>query len=227
MIVFVILVAASKQGAIKMGPDHAKPQFNLFTWTAMLFAAGIGVDLMFFWVSEPVSQYYAPPVGEGQKLEAARQAVVWTLFHYGITGWAMYALMGMAFGYFAYRFDMPLSIRSAQYPLIGRRIHGAAGDAVGTAALLGTIFGVATCLGIGVVQLNVGLRYLFGVPKNLAVQSALIALGVLMAVASCASGVGKGIRRLSELNIILAIGLMLYVLITGCTASCWMRSSRA
>ena len=169
VIVFVILVAASKQGTIKMGPDHAKPQFNLFTWTAMLFAAGIGVDLMFFSVSEPVSQYYAPPVGDGQNLEAARQAVVWTLFHYGITGWAMYAL-------------------------IGRRIHGVAGDAVDTAALLGTIFGVATSLGIGVVQLNFGLRYLFGVPENLAVQSALIALGVLMAVASCVSGVDKGIR---------------------------------
>nr|WP_270263264.1 choline BCCT transporter BetT [Kocuria marina] len=218
VIVFVILVAASKQGTIKMGPDHAKPQFNLFTWTAMLFAAGIGVDLMFFSVSEPVSQYYAPPVGDGQNLEAARQAVVWTLFHYGITGWAMYALMGMAFGYFAYRFGMPLSIRSALYPLIGRRIHGVAGDAVDTAALLGTIFGVATSLGIGVVQLNFGLRYLFGVPENLAVQSALIALGVLMAVASCVSGVDKGIRRLSELNIILAVGLMLYVLITGRTA---------
>lgn len=91
IIVFVVIVAASKQGNIKMGPGHAKPQFNMFTWTAMLFAAGIGVDLMFFSVSEPVSQYYAPPVGEGQNLEAARQAVVWTLFHYGITGWAMYA----------------------------------------------------------------------------------------------------------------------------------------
>ena len=157
-------------------------------------------------------------MGDGQNLEAARQAVVWTLFHYGITGWAMYALMGMAFGYFAYRFGMPLSIRSALYPLIGRRIHGVAGDAVDTAALLGTIFGVATSLGIGVVQLNFGLRYLFGVPENLAVQSALIALGVLMAVASCVSGVDKGIRRLSELNIVLAIGLMLYVLITGRTA---------
>lgn len=218
IIVFVVIVATSKQGNIKMGPDHAKPQFNMFTWTAMLFAAGIGVDLMFFSVSEPVSQYYAPPVGEGQNLEAARQAVVWTLFHYGITGWAMYALMGMAFGYFAYRFGMPLSIRSALYPLIGKRIHGLAGDAVDTAALLGTIFGVATSLGIGVVQLNFGLQFLFGVPENLAVQSALIALGVLMAVASCVSGVDKGIRRLSELNIILAIGLMLYVLIAGRTA---------
>ncbi|RKQ34080.1 choline BCCT transporter BetT [Kocuria tytonis] len=218
VIVFVITVAASRGGTVRMGPDHARPQFNMFTWTAMLFAAGIGVDLMFFSVSEPVSQYLAPPTGDGQNLEAARQALVWTLFHYGITGWAMYALMGMAFGYFAYRFGMPLSIRSALYPLLGKRIHGVAGDAVDTAALLGTVFGVATSLGIGVVQLNYGLKSLFGVPENLAVQSALIAVGVGMAVVSCVSGVDKGIRRLSELNIVLAIGLMLYVLVAGRTA---------
>ncbi|MDO4919315.1 choline BCCT transporter BetT [Kocuria sp.] len=218
VIVFVVAVAVSRGGAVRMGPDHARPQFNMFTWTAMLFAAGIGVDLMFFSVSEPVSQYFAPPSGDGQNLGAARQAVVWTLFHYGITGWAMYALMGMAFGYFAYRFGMPLSIRSALYPLLGRRIHGVAGDAVDTAALLGTVFGVATSLGIGVVQLNYGLKTLFGVPETLAVQSALIAVGVGMAVVSCVSGVDKGIRRLSELNIVLAIGLMLYVLVAGRTA---------
>ncbi len=218
VIAFVVMVAASRGGKVRMGPDHARPQFNMFTWTAMLFAAGIGVDLMFFSVSEPVSQYFAPPTGDGQNLEAARQAVVWTLFHYGITGWAMYALMGMAFGYFAYRFGMPLSIRSALYPLLGRRIHGAAGDAVDTAALLGTVFGVATSLGIGVVQLNYGLKSLFGLPENLAVQSALIVVGVGMAVVSCVSGVDKGIRRLSELNIVLAIGLMLYVLVAGRTS---------
>ncbi|WP_112235437.1 choline BCCT transporter BetT [Kocuria sp. BT304] len=218
VIAFVVMVAASRGGKVRMGPDHARPQFNMFTWTAMLFAAGIGVDLMFFSVSEPVSQYFAPPTGDGQNLEAARQAVVWTLFHYGITGWAMYALMGMAFGYFAYRFGMPLSIRSALYPLLGRRIHGVAGDAVDTAALLGTVFGVATSLGIGVVQLNYGLKSLFGLPENLAVQSALIVVGVGMAVVSCVSGVDKGIRRLSELNIVLAIGLMLYVLVAGRTS---------
>lgn len=218
VIAFVVMVAASRGGKVRMGPDHARPQFNMFTWTAMLFAAGIGVDLMFFSVSEPVSQYFAPPTGDGQNLEAARQAVVWTLFHYGITGWAMYALMGMAFGYFAYRFGMPLSIRSALYPLLGRRIHGAAGDAVDTAALLGTVFGVATSLGIGVVQLNYGLKSLFGLPENLGVQSALIVVGVGMAVVSCVSGVDKGIRRLSELNIVLAIGLMLYVLVAGRTS---------
>ena len=109
----------------------------------MLFAAGIGVDLMFFAVAEPVTQYYTPPVGPGETREAAEQAVVWALFHYGITGWAMYALMGLAFGYYAYRLNMPLAIRSALYPLIGKRAQGPVGDAVDVAAMLGTVFGIA------------------------------------------------------------------------------------
>jgi len=172
--VFVLVVAFSREGTIKMGPDHSKPQYNLFTWTAMLFAAGIGIDLLFFSVAEPVTQYYGPPAGEGGTAEATRMAVVWTLFHYGVTGWAMYALMGMAFGYFAYRWNMPLSIRSALYPLIGKRVQGRTGDVVDIAALLGTIFGVATSLGIGVVQLNYGLYLLFGIEEGTAAQIGLI-----------------------------------------------------
>ncbi|GAB3250126.1 BCCT family transporter [Arthrobacter pigmenti] len=216
-VVFVIFIAASRYGSIKLGPEQSKPQFNLFTWTAMLFAAGIGIDLMFFSVSEPVTQYFAPPVGGGESVAAARQAVVWTLFHYGITGWAMYALMGMALGYFSYRHNLPLSIRSALYPIIGKRIWGRAGDAVDIAAVLGTIFGIATSLGIGVVQLNYGLRFMFGVEENVGWQIALIALAVVMATISVLTGVEKGIRRLSELNVILAIGLMLFILVSGRT----------
>ncbi|WP_129360777.1 MULTISPECIES: choline BCCT transporter BetT [Micrococcaceae] len=217
VLVFIVIIAASKQGKIRLGPDHSRPQFPLFSWAAMLFAAGIGVDLMFYSVLEPVTQYYTPAQGNGESAEAARQAVVWTLFHYGLTGWGMYALMGLAFGYFAYRFNLPLSIRSALYPIIGKRIKGAAGDAVDIAALLGTIFGVATSLGIGVVQINYGLQFLFDVPQGVGVQAGLIAVSVLMAIASAVSGVDKGIRRLSELNIYLAIALLLYVLIFGDT----------
>ncbi|MGQ1798162.1 choline BCCT transporter BetT [Kocuria oceani] len=215
---FVVVVAVSREGTIKMGPDHSKPQYNLFTWTAMLFAAGIGIDLLFFSVAEPVTQYYGPPAGEGGTMEATRMAVVWTLFHYGVIGWAMYALMGMAFGYFAYRWNMPLSIRSALYPLIGKRVHGRAGDAVDIAALLGTIFGVATSLGIGVVQLNYGLYLLFGIEEGVAAQTALIVVAVVMATASCVSGVDKGIRRLSELNVLMAVALVAWVLLAGRTS---------
>lgn len=217
-VLFMLYIAISRSGHIKLGPDHAKPQFGLFSWASMLFAAGIGIDLLFFSVAEPVAQFYGPPTGDAETIEAARQAVVFTLFHYGVTGWALYALMGMAFGYFAYRLNMPLTIRSALYPIIGKRIHGPAGEAVEIAAMLGTVFGVATSLGIGVVQLNYGLRVLFGVSENTSWQIALIVVAVTVAIASAVSGVDKGIRRLSELNVGLAIGLMLYILITGRTA---------
>lgn len=218
VVVFVVVTAMSKVGKTKLGPDHSKPQFGMFTWASMLFAAGIGIDLMFFSVSEPVSQYLAPPTGDGGTADAARQALVWTLFHYGITGWALYALMGLALGYFAYRHNLPLSIRSALYPIFGKKIDGPIGHAVDIAALLGTIFGIATSLGIGVVQLNYGLTFMFGIPENLGVQIALIALSVVMATVSVVSGVEKGIRRMSELNVILAVGLMLFVLIAGKTS---------
>jgi choline/glycine/proline betaine transport protein len=210
-LVFVVFIAASRYGRIKLGPQHSKPDFSMFAWASMLFAAGIGIDLMFFSVSGPVSHYLAPPEGAAETVEAARQAVVWTLFHYGVTGWAMYALMGMVLGYFAYRYKLPLSIRSALYPIIGKRVHGRIGDAVDIAAVLGTIFGIAVSLGIGVVQLNYGLYLMFGIPEGTGAQIGLIALAVVMATISAVTGVDKGIRLMSELNVILAVLLMVYV----------------
>lgn len=176
ILVFVVFIAASRYGKVTLGPDGSKPNYSMFAWASMLFAAGIGIDLMFFSVTEPITQYLAPPEGTPETVESARQAVVWTLFHYGITGWAMYALMGMVLACFAFRHSLPLSIRSALYPLIGRRIHGRLGDAVDLAAVLGTVFGIATSLGIGVVQLNFGLHFLFGVEQGVAAQIGLIVL---------------------------------------------------
>lgn len=216
-IVFVIFIATSRFGNIKLGPEQSKPEFSLLSWSAMLFAAGIGIDLMFFSVAEPVTQYMLPPTGEGETLEAARQSMVWTLFHYGLTGWSMYALMGIALGYFSYRYNLPLTIRSALYPIFGNRINGPIGHTVDIAAVLGTIFGIATTLGIGVVQLNYGLKVLFDLPQGLTVQGGLIFLSVIMAVISATSGVNKGIRILSELNVLLALGLILFILFVGDT----------
>lgn len=216
-IVFVIFIATSRFGNIKLGPEQSKPEFSLLSWSAMLFAAGIGIDLMFFSVAEPVTQYMLPPTGEGETLEAARQSMVWTLFHYGLTGWSMYALMGIALGYFSYRYNLPLTIRSALYPIFGHRINGPIGHTVDIAAVLGTIFGIATTLGIGVVQLNYGLKVLFDLPQGLTVQGGLIFLSVIMAVISATSGVNKGIRILSELNVLLALGLILFILFVGDT----------
>ncbi|KHS76160.1 choline transporter [Pectobacterium brasiliense] len=216
-IVFIIFIASSRFGSIKLGPEQSKPEFSLMSWAAMLFAAGIGIDLMFFSVAEPITQYMMPPEGQGQTIEAARQAMVWTLFHYGLTGWSMYALMGIALGYFSYRYNLPLTIRSALYPIFGKRINGPIGHSVDIAAVLGTIFGIATTLGIGVVQLNYGLKVLFQIPENLTVQASLILLSVVMATISVTSGVNRGIRFLSELNVLLALGLILFLLFWGDT----------
>lgn len=217
VLVFVVYLAISRYGSIRLGPDHSKPEFSTFAWASMLFAAGIGTDVMFFAVAEPVSQYMQPPSGDPQTIEAARDATVWTLFHYGLSGWGLYALMGLALGYFTYRLNLPLAVRSALYPIFGRRIDGALGHSVDTAAVLGTIFGVATSLGIGVVFLNQGLNILFGTPVGLGAQIALVVLAVAIAAISATTGVDKGIRFLSQLNVILALGLAGWVLITGRT----------
>ena len=217
VVVFVLIVAFSRVGGTRMGPDHSLPKYNMFTWAAMLFAAGIGVDLMFFGISGPATNFLTPPDVPAGSDEAARMATIWTIFHYGIPGWAMYALMGMAFGLFAYRYHLPLSIRSALAPIFGKRIHGAVGHVAEIGATIGTIFGISVSLGIGVVFLNFGLSALFGIPNSMAVQIALMALAVFITILSTVSGVDKGIRRLSELNVILALVLMLWVLFSGST----------
>lgn len=218
VLVFVLYLAMSRYGKIRLGPEHSRPEFTTTEWAAMLFAAGIGTDLMFFAVNEPVAQFLAPPSAEAESVEAAREATVWTMFHYGITGWAMYALMGIALGYFAYRLNLPLAIRSALYPIFGKRIYGPSGTLVDIAAVVGTIIGVATSLGIGAVGLNVGLNLLFDIPIGLGAQISLVALGIGTATVSAFTGVDRGIKVLSMLNLYVTIGLALYILVTGRTS---------
>ncbi len=215
---FVLWVALSKEGDVRIGPDHSRPQYKLVTWVAMLFAAGVGIDMLFFSVTGPVVQYLHPPSGEGGTSAAMQDAVVWTMFHYGIAGWAMYALLGMAMGYFAYRWGMPLSIRAALYPLLGRRVRGPLGDGISIIALVGTVFGVATSMGIGVVLLNVGFSLIFGLEQGLALQIALVIGAVVLTIAATTSGVDRGIRWISELNLWSAVAMMVYILFTGQTA---------
>ena len=218
VILFVLWVALSKEGSVRLGPDHSRPQYSLFTWVAMLFAAGVGIDMLFYSVTGPITQYMTPPAATPESAAAAQDAVVWTMFHYGIAGWSMYALLGMAMGYFAYRWGMPLSIRAALYPLLGKRVRGATGDVIDIFALVGTVFGVATSMGIGVVLLDVGFAWLFGLPEGLSLQIALVLVAVIMTVAACTSGVDKGIRLISELNLWAAGAMMLYILVTGKTS---------
>lgn len=216
-LVFVVLIGVSRFGKIRLGPDHSRPEFSLLSWSAMLFAAGLGGAILFFVVSEPLTHYLNPPVGEGGTREAQREAIVHTFMHWGISGWGLYVLMGMALAYFSYRHRLPLAIRSTLYPLIGKRIYGPIGNAVDIAAVLATVFGIATALGIGVMQMNYGLTYLLGVPEGLPAQIMLIVLVVTMATLSVVSGVKRGIRRLSELNLLMVAGIVVLVLIQGDT----------
>lgn len=216
-LVFVVGVAISNFGKLKLGPDHSTPDYNYVTWLSMLFAAGMGIGLMFFGVAEPVMHYAAPPEGAPATMNAAQQAMRITFFHWGIHAWAVYAVVALSLAYFAYRHDLPLRIRSCLYPLIGERIHGPLGHAVDTFAVLGTIFGLATSLGLGVIQINSGLNYLLKIDVTLMTQIILIIVISLIATASVVTGLDKGVRRLSELNMILAAVLMLFVLATGPT----------
>ena len=218
VLLFVLFLGFSRYGSVRLGPEHSRPEFSTGAWASMLFAAGIGTDLIFYAVYEPSTQYLSPPAIEGGTVEAAREATVWTLFHYGLSGWGMYSLMGMALAYFAYRVGLPLAVRSALYPIIGKRVNGPIGTAADTAAILGTIFGVATSLGIGVVSLNVGLSIVFGLPNGLPVQIALVVLAIVIATVSAVTGVDKGIKLISQFNVLLAIALAGYILVTGKTA---------
>ncbi|MBB6598226.1 choline BCCT transporter BetT [Luteimonas sp. MC1825] len=215
---FVLWVAFSKEGDVRLGPDHSRPQYKLGTWVAMLFAAGVGIDMLFYSVTGPVVQYLYPPSGDGSSAAAMQDAVVWTMFHYGIAGWAMYALLGMAMGYFAYRWGMPLSIRAALYPLLGKRVRGPLGDGISIIALIGTVMGVATSMGIGVVLLNVGFALIFGLEQGLPLQISLVIGAVVLTIAATTSGVDRGIRVISELNLWSALAMMVYILVTGQTA---------
>ncbi|MCD2324470.1 BCCT family transporter [Sphingomonas sp. IC-56] len=216
-LVFVLFLMFSRYGDVKLGPDDSEPDYSYLSWFAMLFSAGMGIGLIFFGVAEPIQHYALPPVGEGRTIESARQAMVLTFFHWGLHAWAIYIVVGLALAYFAFRRGLPLTIRSALYPLIGDRIYGPIGHAVDIFAVLGTMFGVATSLGLGVLQVNAGFSYLFGLPSNTLVQLVLIVAITGMATLSVVLGLDRGVKRLSELNIILA-GLMLaFVLVAGST----------
>ena len=214
---FVLFLALSRHGLVKLGPNHSEPDFSYGSWFAMLFSAGMGIGLVFFGVAEPVMHFATPPVGAGGTVEAAQAAMRITFFHWGVHAWAIYAVIGLALGYFGFRHGLPLTVRSAFYPLIGERIHGPIGQAIDVFAVLGTVFGVATSLGVGVLQINAGLAHVAGVPQGLAAQVVLIAVITGMATVSVVLGLDAGIRRLSILNIALAAALLLFVAVVGPT----------
>ena len=214
---FVIFLAVSPLGKLRLGPDDVEPDFPYVSWLAMLFAAGMGIGLMYFAVAEPVQHYAAPPEAAAGTFDAAREAMVITFTHWGVHAWAIYAVVGLSLAFFSHRKGLPLTLRSGLQPLLGDRIHGPIGDAVDIFAICGTLFGIATSLGLGVAQINSGLSYLVGLPNSQTTQVLLIAAVMSLATISVLTGLDRGVRRLSELNLILAVLLMTFVLVVGPT----------
>jgi len=207
----VAYLGMSRFGDIKLGPDHSEPDFSYVSWFAMLFSAGMGIGLMFFGVAEPVMHYMAPPSGTPESVEAAKEALRITFFHWGLHAWSIYAIVALILAFFSYRHGLPLTLRSALYPIIGDKIYGPIGHAVDVFAVIGTVLGVATSLGYGVLQVNAGLNHLFGLPVNETVQVILIVVITGLATLSVVSGLDKGIRILSEINLTLAVLLLVLV----------------
>lgn len=217
-LMFIVAIAFTSWGHIKLGPDHADPEYDFPSWFAMLFAAGYGIALLFFGVAEPVLHYASPPRGAPETVDAARQAMQIAYFHWGFHIWAIYGLVGLVLSYFAFRHGLPLSMRSALYPLIGKHIHGPIGHGVDVFAILGTLFGIATTLGLSVAQINAGINYLWpAVPVSIQVQILAIVLISLMTLVSVVAGLDKGIKRLSIFNMVMAGCLMLFVFSVGPT----------
>lgn len=216
-LVFVVGIAFTKWGKIKLGPDHADAEYSFPAWFAMLFSAGYGIALLFFGAAEPVLHYSQPPVGAPETLDAAKTAMQISFFHWGFHIWAIYGLTGLVLAYFAFRHGLPLSMRSALYPLIGDKIYGPIGHSVDTFAILGTMFGIATTLGLSVAQINAGVNELWGIPINTTVQVIFIGLITLAATASVAAGMDKGIKRLSVINMTLVLFLLIAVFVFGPT----------
>ncbi|HBO2700715.1 TPA: choline BCCT transporter BetT [Pseudomonas aeruginosa] len=216
-LIFVVVTALSGYGKIKLGADHDEPEFSYLSWAGMLFAAGISITLFFFCVSEPLTHFLQPPQGEAGTQEAARQAMELLFLHWGLHGWGVFALVAMALAYFAYRHNLPLALRSALYPLIGKRINGPIGYTVDCFGIIATVLGLGADMGFGVLQLNSGLDYLYAIPHTHPVQMALIVLMMGAAISVAVSGVDKGIRILSDINMLLACSLLLFVLFAGPT----------
>ncbi len=228
LMLFCILLMFSRFGSIRLGDDDSRPEFSNFSWFAMLFSAGVGIGILFFGVAEPVFYFdnsgafgypnnpHADMAGAtAMDMTRAVHAMRVTYFHWGFHAWAVYVVVGLCLAYFGFRKKLPLTMRSSLYPLIGDRIYGPVGHGVDLLAVFGTVFGVATSLGLGVSQMAVGLNVLFGVDSGVLTQILLIAGISVIATLSAVSGVGKGIRIISEWNIWLSVVLLAFFLFAG------------
>lgn len=216
-LLFLVWVAVSKYGHLRLGGDDARPAYGNLSWFAMLFAGGIGTVLMFWGVAEPISHFSNPPFPdvEPYSVAASKDAMAFSVYHLALHTWAIFTLPGLAFGYFIYRHRLPLRVSSVFYPFLKDRIHGPIGKTIDVFAVLGTLFGLAVSLGLGTSQISAGLSELLGISDTVAIKVLIISTLTAVAVASIVAGLDKGVKRLSNLNIGMAIGLMLFVFFFG------------
>ncbi|TVS25773.1 BCCT family transporter [Corynebacterium sanguinis] len=219
VLVFLIVVFVSKYGNLRLGDDDDEPEYTLPVWFAMLFAAGMGATLMFWGAAEPLHHAYNPPRGDYEPMsrEAITQAFEFTYYHFGIHMWVIFTLPGLAMGYFSYKRKMPARMSSLLSPLLGKRVYEWPGKLIDAAGIIGTVFGIGVSVGLGVLQISAGMNIMWSVPLITPVQLGIILAITAAACLSVASGLDKGIKILSNLNIAATVVLMLFVLLAGPT----------
>lgn len=218
ILIFAIYLAFSKYGKIKLGKDDDEPEYSTFSWFAMLFSAGMGIGLVFWGVAEPVSHFHEPAMGDAGSTEAAANAMRFSFFHWGLHPWGIYALIALSLAYFKFRKGTPGTISATFQPLLGERTKGPIGKTIDIIAVFATVFGVATSLGLGAIQINGGLTYLNGnIPDGFITQLFIIIGVTILFTLSVLSGIGRGIKWLSNANILIAILLLLFFLFAGPT----------
>lgn len=216
-LIFAIYLIFSKYGKIKLGKPNDKPEHSYISWFAMLFSAGMGIGLVFWGAAEPLSHFNIPPYGEGGTAEAAETAMKYSFFHWGLHPWAIYATLGLALAYFKFRRQSSGLISGILVPLFGDRIKGAWGTAIDVVVVIATVFGVATSLGFGAIQISGGLSFVFGIDQTILLEMIIILIVTVLYLTSAMTGINKGIKYLSNTNIVLAIALMLLLLFLGPT----------
>lgn len=218
-VLFSFYLMFSKYGKIRLGKETDRPEFSTGSWLAMLFGAGTGIGIVYYGVAEPVLHYTSPPVGEGQNTAAAEKAMEYSFFHWGLQPWGIYAVIGLAFAYFQFKKGLPASVSSAFYPILKEKIYGPIGKVIDILAIIATVFGIATSLGLGTMQITAGLNHLFKIPDTLSVQLTVIGVGTMLYMVSISTGIGRGIKILSNTALLLSIAIMGIIIVVGPTTS--------
>ena len=218
-IIFCLWLAFGQYGKVRIGGEGAETEFSLFSWFSMLFSAGMGIGLLYFGVSEPIQHFLKPPMPQASTADLAIQALDFTFLHYGLHAWSIYCIVGLSLAYFAFNRGLPFSLRSIFYPIIGDKINGIYGNIVDIIAVVATLFGLATSLGFGARQIATGLQFLFGIDSGVNIQITVILVITMIATVSVVTGLKKGVRFLSRLNMILALIFLTFVLFLTDTLS--------